>query len=183
MSEINILTVIDTNYVKKTFAGSYSTDPTRPTAMHGIGDYCYIFVDGTTVNSGQGTINVNFNAKPGDDVSFRGTSIYGNSEDAVIIYNVTHCANDGGGAVFNHAFNRFVPDVITRSKAAVPDPSAKNGLPVLHQPVNFTSLDSKVKAAGTACFLIFFAIYQLASDGQSQDLVTYIQIDPVITVA
>lgn len=178
MSEINMLAVIDTNYVKKALAGNYSKDPAHPKETHFSGDFCYILVNGEAVNKGQGNEYVDFNAKPGDIVKLRGTSIYGNSEDAVIIYNVVR-----GVSETTNVFNRFVPNVITRSKAAVPDMTKSNGLPALYKPVNFTSFDAEVRTAGTEYFLIYFAIYQLASDGQNQELVTYIQLDPTIRVA
>ena len=172
MSEINMLMVVDTKFVKKALAGKYSTDPEKPNHIDGQ----YMLVTGTTVNHGQGTMIVDFNANTGDEINFRGTSIYGNSEDAVIIYEVVHWRLDD-------VFNRFVPDVITRSKAAVPNTETRNGLPVVHKPVNFNSFDSKVKRAGTEVFVINFALYQLSSDGESQEFVSYMQCDPTIRVS
>lgn len=172
MSEINMLMVVDTKFVKKALVGKYSTDPEKPNHIDGQ----YMLVTGTTVNRGQGTMNVDFNARPGDRINFRGVSIYGNSEDAVIIYEVVHWREDD-------VFNRFVPDVITRSKAAVPDTTTKNGLPAVPKSVSFNSFDSVVKGKGTEVFVINFALYQLSSDGESQEFVSYMQCDPTIHVS
>ncbi len=60
---INILISIDTDSVKKSYPNP-SQDPNHATGIgHNLG---YMVATGTTVNSGQGTGDLNFNALVGD---------------------------------------------------------------------------------------------------------------------
>lgn len=171
---IDILNVIDTEYVKRVYPNP-SKDLTKPTPIDHNSEFM-ICTGSRGIVSGQGTWNLNFKAQVGDFVQFRSVSIYQNSDDAVIIYNVAPLAGQP------NVFNTFVSNVITRAKAAVPDTSKVNGMPATHQTVNFTSLDSKVARAGTESFWVQFGLYTISAAG-SQDLFGYYQWDPTITVA
>jgi len=169
---INVLVVIDTEYVKAHYAKN--TDPDHPTGIDHNSQYM-IATDPRGIVSGQGTADLNFNANPGDFVSFTGTSIYTNSDDAVIIYGIEYWSGD-------KVFNQFVPNLVNRQHAVMPDVTTDNGLPAITTSLNFTSLDSRVKQGGTENFYVNFSLYTLADDGQTQELYGYFYWDPTITV-
>lgn len=170
---INVLVVIDTEYVKSHYAKNSSSD--SPVGIDHNSQFM-IATDPRGIVSGQGTADLNFKANPGDFVSFTGTSIYANSDDAVIVYGIKYWNGD-------QVFNQFVPNQVTRKNAVVPDTSTSNGLPALTTSINFMSLDSKVKAGGTENFYVYFALYTLAEDGETQELYGYYYWDPTITVS
>jgi hypothetical protein len=171
--DIDVLIVINTEYIKSHYPNP-SQDPSNPTGIDHNSQYmiCY---DPRGVISGQGTADLNFRAFPGDHVRFRGTSIYQNSDDAVIIYSIRHWSGDN---VFNH----FTPEMVKRNRAVVPDVNTSNGLPPLQTPINFTSLDTSIQRSGTDNFYVFFALYTLGTDGESQNLYGYYYWDPTCTV-
>jgi hypothetical protein len=133
---------------------------------------CY---DPRGIISGQGTADLNFKANVGDLVSFRGISIYGNSDDAAIVYGIRYWKGD-------QVFNQFVPDLVNRKKAVMPDVNTTNGLPAVTASMNFTSYDSKMKQGGTESFYVYIAVYKLDSDGETQKLFGYFYWDPSVTV-
>ncbi|MBR8842173.1 MULTISPECIES: inclusion body family protein [Pseudoalteromonas] len=173
---INVLIVIDTEYVKAHYPHP-SQDQNSPTPIDHNSEFM-IASDPRGIVSGQGTAVLNFRANAGDNVSFSGTSIYGNADDAVIIYGIKQF---GGTQVFN----TFVTNSVNRTEAAVPNVNSgnNNGLPAAHVSTNFMTLDSKVRNSGTENFQVQFALYTLSSDGQSQSLLGYYQWDPTITVS
>lgn len=171
---IDVLIIIDTEYVKDRYP-TPSRDPDHPTPIDHNSQFM-ICNDPRGVVSGQGKADLNFKANPGDFVSFRGTSIYDNSDDAVIIYGIKYWEGD-------HVFNQFVPNLVTRKGAVMPDTNTGNGLPAIHGSLNFNSLDSRVKSGGTENFYVFFALYTLADDGESQNLLGYYFWDPTVTVS
>ncbi len=172
--QINILIVIDTEYVKANYPHP-SQDPNNPTGINHNSQFMICTGSRGSV-TGQGTADLSFQANPGDYVSFAGTSIYDNSDDAVIVYGIKYWQGD-------HVFNQFVPDVVKRQKAVMPDPNTTNGLPALQGPVSFSSFDAKVSQAGTENFYVYFALYTLASDGETQNLFGYYYWDPQIRVS
>ena len=170
--QINVLVVIDTDYVKDHYPNP-SKDPARPTGI----DHNSQFMICTDPRGGivnQGTADLQFSAQPGDIVSFTGTSVYANSDDAVIVYGIEYWKGD-------HVFNPFVPHLVRRNAAVQPDPNTNNGLPPLQVVQNFSSYDSKVKQSGTENFYVYFALYVLEG-GQSQQLYGYFYWEPAITV-
>lgn len=171
---INVLIVIDTDYVKQTYPNP-STDPENPTQIDHNSEYM-IAADPRGIVSGQGTADLNFRANAGDFVSFIGTSVYANSDDAVIVYGIKKF---GGDTVFN----TFVANTVNRSGAAVPDTSQLNGIPAIHTDISFMSLDSRVSQTGTENFQVQFGLYELDDSGQNQVLLGYYQWDPTITVS
>ena len=172
---IDILIVIDTEYVKKNCA--ISKDKNKPAGMDHNSQFM-LCTGSRGIVSNQGKADLGFQAKVGDYVSFRGVSIYQNSDDAVIIYAITKFSGV-------EVFNQFNANSLTRTKAVQPDPKSisRDGLPALNVPQNFLSLDSRVGASGTEGFMVTFALYTLASDGQTQDLYGYYTWDPTITVS
>jgi len=172
---VDILTVVDTEYIKSHY-GPNNNDKTNPRGIDHNSQYM-ICTGARKIISGQGTADLSFQANVGDYVSFRGTSIYQNSDDAVIVYGIK--LNSG-----TPVFNQFVTNSVTRNYAAQPDPNSPSydGLPAIKVKQNFLSLDSKVKQSGTEAFLVFIALYTLADDGQTQNLYGYYYWDPTITV-
>lgn len=171
---INVMIVIDTEYVKAHYPNP-SQDPNNPTGIDHNSQYM-IASDPRGVISGQGTADLNFAATPGDEVCFRGISIDGNSDDAVIIYGIKYWSG-------TNVFNSFIPNLIERTGAVVPDVTTTNGLPAKHIVMDFISLDSRVAKAGTENFYVYFALYTLGSDGETQNLYGYYYWDPTITVS
>jgi nematocidal protein AidA len=172
--QINILIVIDTEYVKAHYPNP-SKDPNQPTGIDHASQFM-ICTGSRGPVTGQGTADLSFQAIAGDFVSFVGTSIYDNSDDAVIVYGIKYWS----GA---QVFNQFVPNLVKRSKAVMPDPTTSNGLPALQAPISFSSIDSRVSQSGTENFYVYFALYTLGSDGQSQNLLGYYYWDPQIRVS
>lgn len=170
---IDILTVVDTEYIKKNY-GPNNNDKSKPKGIDHNSQFM-ICTGARKINGGQGTADLDFNANVGDFVSFRGTSIYQNSDDAVIVYGIK--LNSGVDV-----FNQFVPNSITREGAVQPDPKSSDGLPALKVKENFLSLDSKVAKKGKEAFLVYIALYTLADDGETQNLYGYYYWDPTITV-
>lgn len=172
--EVNILVVIDTDYILQHYP-NLSQDQNNPTGIDHSSQFM-ICTGARKINSGQGTADLSFSANVGDEVSFTGTSIYDNSEDAVIVYGIKHWNGDS-------VFNQFVPDLVTRNKAVVPDSNTSNGLPAIQTKLSFSSFDSKVKNSGTEGFYVYIALYTLSDDGESQNLKGYCYWDPYITVS
>ncbi|HEX2926291.1 MAG TPA: inclusion body family protein [Ruminiclostridium sp.] len=169
--DINVMIVIDTDYVKTNYPNP-SQDPNNPTGIDHKSQFM-ICTDPRGIISGQGTADLNFKACPGDEVSFRGTSIYGNSDDAVIIYGIKYWSGD-------NVFNTFLPNLVRRKGAVVP--SIPNVLPPNKVTMDFISYDSKVAMGGTENFYVYFALYTLDDNKETQNLFGYYYWDPTITV-
>jgi hypothetical protein len=172
--DINILIVIDTDYIISHY-NNPSKNPDSPTGIDHNSQFMICYSPRGIV-SGQGTADLNFKANPGDDVSFTGTSIYDNSDSAVIVYGIKYWKGD-------KVFNTFVTNLVTRSKAVMPDPNTPNGIPPTLQPMTFASYDARVAKAGKEDFYVWIAVYQLAGDGETQQLYGYFYWDPSITVS
>ena len=174
---IDILIVIDTEYVKKNCA--ISKDKNKPAGMDHNSQFM-LCTGSRGIVSNQGKADLGFQAKVGDYVSFRGVSIYQNSDDAVIIYAISKFPN-----TTIDVFNQFNANSLTRSKAVQPDPrsASHDGLPALNVSQSFLSLDTRVASSGTENFMVTFALYTLGDDGQTQNLYGYYTWDPTITVS
>jgi Inclusion body protein. len=171
--EIDVLVVIDTDYVRTNYPKP-SQDPNNPTGIDHNSQH--MIVSNANAISGQGTADLNFKAKAGDTVSFRSTSIYQNSDDAVMIYNIKYWSGD-------QVFNNFVYDAVIRKNAVVPNYNSPNGLPADTASITFSSFDSKVRNTGTENFYVQFALYTLdPNDSNKQILFGYYYWDPTITV-
>lgn len=171
---INILVVIDTEYVKTNYPNP-SQDPTKPTGINHSSQFM-ICTGSRGIISGQGSADLSFKANVGDYVAYTGTSIYDNSDDAVIVYGINYWNGD-------HVFNAFVPDLVTRNKAVMPDPTTNAGIPPTLNKITFSSLDSKVASSGKENFYVYFGLYTLADDGETQKLFGYFYWDPSVTVS
>ncbi len=172
--DINILVVIDTEYIKAQY-GKGSQDPNNPTGISH--DHQFMLCTGSRgIISGQGTGDLEFKAYPGDRVLFTGVSIYDNSDDAVIVYNIKHFQGD-------QVFNQFSTDTVVRNGAVQPNPDSpnRNGLPPLQKPTTFATFGSTVRQSGREGFGVSFGLYNLV-DGQKQELFGYYWWDPYITV-
>lgn len=173
--QIDILVVIDTEYIKRTY-GPNSHAKTEPVGINHSSQFM-ISTGARKILGGQGTADLSFQANVGDNVSFRGVSIYEDSDDAVIVYGIKHWSGD-------KVFNQFITNSVTRKYAAQPDPDSPSmdGLPAKKVSQSFQSLDSKIRQAGVENFYVYIALYTLANDGQTQDLYGYYYWDPQITV-
>jgi hypothetical protein len=169
---INVLIVIDTEYVKTNWPNP-SQDPAHPTGINHSSQFM-ICTGSRAPVTGQGTADLTFTAFPGDFVAFFGESIYANSDDAVIVYGINYWSGD-------NVFNQFVPNQVQRTGAVVPDGTTSNGLPAKQITSNFMSLDSKVKGKGQENFYVYFALYT-CNDGENQTLLGYYYWDPTIIV-
>lgn len=173
--QINVLVVIDTEYVKTHYPNP-SQDPANPTGIDHASQFM-ICTDPRGVISGQGTADLDFRANPGDVVSFAGESIYANSDDAVIVYGIKYWKGD-------NVFNPFVVNTVKRTGAVQPNTNSPtgNGLPAVQMPTTFITLDSKISGAGTEGFFVLFGLYALDANGEIQNLVGYYYWDPTVTV-
>lgn len=170
--EINILVVIDTEYIKKMYGPN--TNQNAPVGINHSSQFM-ICTGSRGIVSGQGTADLNFRANPGDNVAFTGVSIYDNSDDAVIVYGITYWQKD-------HVFGNFTSNLVTRNRAVMPNSDTQNGLPATSTKLTFASYGAKVKGSGTEDFYVDIALYTLADDGETQNLYGYYYWDPTITV-
>lgn len=175
--DIDVMIVIDTAAVTAANP-SPSTDPNNPTAI-GHNTQYMICSDPRGINSGQGTGDLNFNANPGDFVSFAAQSVTANAEDAVIIYNIAPFSGP-------NVLDSLSVDTVSITGAVFPNTtvSAPNvGIPPVQQAASFNTVDARVKQSGTEGYKVSFGLYQLDSTGENQVLLGYYSWDPTITVA
>ncbi len=170
---IDVLIVIDTEYVKRNYPKP-SQDQNAPTGINHNSQFMIVTGSRGKV-SGQGTADLHFEANPRDTVAFRGTSIYANSDDAVIVYGIKHHKGD-------KVLGRFRMDQTVRNRAVQPDADSENGLPPIHRKVNFNNLNAAVQRSGKEWYYVNFALYTLENDGQTQSLFGYYYWDPSISV-
>jgi hypothetical protein len=174
---ITVLVVIDTDYVKANYR-TPSQDSAHPTPINDKSEFM-ICTGSRGIIEGQGTPNLSFKANSGDDLSFSGQSVYGNSDDAVIVYAITPLT------LSNNLFpNGFTPIQVHKDGAAVPDHSTKNGLPAKHIPMDFMSLKTTLGERAKGHYTVSFAIYEFRADtfNEIQELVGYYTWDPYIEV-
>lgn len=170
--QIDVLVVIDTEYIKNKFPKNSNPDAAQ--GIDHLSQYMICYSPRGIV-SGQGTADLSFKANVGDNVSFRGTSIDQNSDDAVILYGIKYWKGD-------RVFNSFTTNIVSRNRAVQPDPSKPNGIPPIQTKQNFTSYDSKIGSGGTENFYVYIAVYTMGSDGQTQELYGYYYWDPQVVV-
>lgn len=170
---INLLAIFDTASIKAAYLDP-SQDPGNPTPIDQEGQFLLCGSASGTIQ-GQGTGNLTFQAAIGDYVNIAGTSIYNNSDDAVIIYGVAYAEGQ-------QVFNAFAPMLLPRSGAVMPDPDTADGIPPLQGSRTFSSLLSRVKSHGTEDVQLSFGLYALADDGETQELFGYYSWNPIIAV-
>ncbi|WP_212005729.1 inclusion body family protein [Chitinophaga sp. HK235] len=170
-NNISVLTIVDVEQIKS-LNPNPSQDPEKPQPIHynqGVTMRCPY--DHFVAEPGPG--NITFKANLQDSVSFRATTISGNSENAVIVYKIK--ANDSV-----NVFNPFLTNAITRTGSVVP--SSPNGVPAATDSLTFYSFDSKIRNKGTESFTIYLALYELDEIGENQVLYGYFYWDPTIQV-
>jgi nematocidal protein AidA len=172
--QVNVLVVIDTDYVKAHYPPN--TNQSSPQGIDHNSQFM-ICTGSRTPPVGQGTADLQFSANVGDFVSFTGTSIYANSDDAVIVYGINYWQGD-------KVFNGFESDLTTRNGAVMPNPASQpTGLPANQQAITFASYDSRIAKGGLEYFYVYFALYSLDSSGEKQNLYGYFYWDPSVKVA
>ncbi|KIO76717.1 hypothetical protein TH53_13670 [Pedobacter lusitanus] len=170
---IDVLVVIDTDYVKSHYARN--DRQSNPFPIDHLSEY--VIATGANGTRGQGTADITFSAAPNDRVCFRGVSAYNNSDDAVIVYGIKPYGSDQPDL-----FNTFNYDKVIRSGAVVPNEKIPNGLPAIPTRVSFYSYNSTVREQGSELYVIQFALYELDSTGEKQQIYGYFQWDPTIII-
>ncbi len=168
---INILITIDTDAVLKTY-GSGSQNSQSPTGIaHNMG---YMVCTGTSVNSGQGTGDLNFNALVGDTVRAFAVSGSDNFEDAVLLYGMPRYTGD-------QVFGTFIYESFQKS-TVIPN-SATTPLPAKTTTETFWFYQASVVAAGTEGYSVQFGLYTRDPNTGQPVLNGYYYWDPTIKVA
>lgn len=171
---IDVLVVIDTDYIKANYSPNNSQS--SPVNINHLSEY--VIATGANGVRGQGTADITFNAAPNDRVSFRGVSVYNNSDDAVIVYGIKPY-----GPGQPDLFNNFNYDKVIRTGAAVPNLSSPNGLPAIPASASFYAYNATVQRQGSELYVIQFALYVLDTDKETQKIYGYFQWDPTIKVS
>lgn len=175
---IDILVVIDTEAIKQYCVQNGitpSTNPSSPTQLPHVNNF--LLCTGASSIQNQGTGDLSFSAGPGDFVSFRGTSIYANSDDAVILYGIQPTGNV-------NVFNNFNYEKITRTGAVMPNPSTTNGIPAAQGTITFSSYSAQVAQSGTELFWVQYGLYIVdPNNKENQILFGYFAWDPTIVVS
>jgi hypothetical protein len=171
---ISVLLVVDTDSIQAQCANP-SQDAGNPTAIDHQGHYLICNRPRGRVG-GQATADLNFKAQVGDQVSFFATSVYNNSDSAVILYAIQHRSD-------SEIFHPFSPELAVRKAAVKPDPDSQYGIPPVRQRVSFTTFSSQIKRYGIQRFHLCLAVYVLGEDGQTQNLYGYFLWDPTIMVS
>jgi hypothetical protein len=168
---INILTTVDTDRVRKDYPNP-SKDSNKPT---GIGhNYAYMVCTGTTVNSGQGTGDLNFNALVGDLVRSFAVSGSDNFEDAVLLYGMPRFSGDQ--VLSDFKYQEFVKSTVVAGSSASP-------LPPKIVEETFWFYQADVIKKGTENFEMRFALYVRNLTTGQPELFGYYYWDPTIKVA
>ncbi|MFM0741712.1 AidA/PixA family protein [Paraburkholderia xenovorans] len=167
--KINVLAVIDTEYIKHNY--SSGDNPLSPTPVESEN----IFLIGVNPDFEAGELNIR--ARIGDIIYLTGTSADHNSTDAALIYNVHP---RGPKRVFASFKQRFM----TRQHAVQPDPdsASRDGLPALETIARFSDFESRVRAHGAELIHIDFALYVPSESGQRQELFGYYRCELNATV-
>lgn len=170
---INILIVPDTALIKRTCTKP-SQDITKPKLIKSNGQYVFYGSSNCVINK-KLTCKLSDNVNPTVILKFRSTSIYQNSSDAIIIYQVKKLNRLGAKSPFETCVRML-------DNAVQPDPHSASfdGLPALHVQQTFISCDSTILSSGTESYRIYFALYTLADDGTTQNLYGYFYWDTKI---
>eukprot|EP01113_Clastostelium_recurvatum_P041449 TRINITY_DN6585_c0_g1_i2.p1 TRINITY_DN6585_c0_g1~~TRINITY_DN6585_c0_g1_i2.p1 ORF type:complete len:194 (+),score=72.68 TRINITY_DN6585_c0_g1_i2:133-714(+) len=173
VNQINVALIVDTESVVKAYPKP-SQNPSNATAIGH--DHEFLIVTNSPQVDKQGTADVSFTARIGDEVSFFGVSTHGNAQDAIILYDITPVGE-------KNVFNDFVLNVLDRN-GVQPDPahSKDHGIPARHVPLTYNTIDSKIRQKGRESFWVHFALYKLNENQDDQVLVGYYKFDPTVTV-
>ena len=167
---INILITMDTDRVRKDYPNP-SKDSNNPT---GIGhNYGYMVASGTTVNSGQGTGDLDFNALVGDVVRAFAVSGSDNFEDAVLLYGMPPFTGDQVLSPF--AYQNFEKSTVVAQGPATP-------LPARIVDEEFWFFQANVVKKGTQGYKVQFGLYVRDATTGQPVLYGYYYWDPTIRV-
>jgi hypothetical protein len=168
---INILIAIDTDAVQRNYPNP-SKDPNSPTGIaHNMG---YMVCTGTTVNSGQGTGDLDFNALVGDTVRAFATSGSDNFEDAVLLYGMPKFS--GGEVLSAFNYQNFTKTTVNPQSTAAP-------LPAKIVDEEFWFYQASVVRSGNEGYEVRFALYTRDPNTGRPVLKGYCYWDPQIRVA
>lgn len=175
---ISITSVIDTDKILAKYGRQSTPNHMKPISITDLQSsaehYFFMVASNTTINSGQGTAYLNFNANVGDLVRFSSVSGSNNMDDAVLLYDITQYS---GTQVFNtfhiEDFNKVVPVLKSVSSSSIAVDT--------HPDQYFHSFASSVQRAGTEIFWVHFAIYTRNNNGK-MDLCGYYRWEPTIVV-
>lgn len=168
---INVLITIDTDRVKKDNP-TPSKDSTKPTPI--AHTYGYMVASGTTVNSGQGTGDLDFNALVGDTVRAFAVSGSDNFEDAVLLYGMPRFTGDQVMSKFN--YQNFEKLTVVAQGTDAP-------LPARIVDEEFWFFQANVVKKGKEGYMVQFALYIRDLTTGQPVLYGYFQWDPTIRVA
>jgi hypothetical protein len=167
---INILITIDTDTVQRSYPNP-SKDSNHPTGIaHNMG---YMVCTGTSVNSGQGTGDLDFNALVGDTVRAFATSGSDNFEDAVLLYGMPRFTGDQVMSAFN--YQNFTKSTVNPQSTSTP-------LPARIVDEEFWFYQASVIKSGTEGYMVQFALYTRDPNTGQPVLKGYYAWDPVIRV-
>jgi nematocidal protein AidA len=168
---INILIAIDTDAVGSKYPVG-SKDSNKPTGIaHNMG---YMIATGTTVNSGQGTGDLDFNALVGDQVRAFATSGSDNFEDSVLLYGMPPFSG-------TPVLGTFIYQNFTKS-AVIPN-SPITPLPAKTADEVFWFYQASVAQKGTEGYMVQFGLYTRDPNTGQPVLKGYYAWDPTIRVA
>ncbi len=173
---VNVMVIVDSDAITAVYPKNPNASKDNPTGLNhheGITMLCNI--ENYVGNINNDPANLEFKANVGDWVSFHAMTVSGNSESAVILYDVSSL----NGV---NVFNAFHATMETRTGAVLPNPGSQDGLPPTVQPVTFFSYDSKVANQGKEQLKMKIALYTLDDTGENQVLYDYFWWDPQIDV-
>ena len=173
-ASINILAIIDTDAITTVYDSNIH-DQKHPQKID-LDTEQMLCSGSRGIVSGQGTTNLSFKARHGDEISFRGVSTSNNSTDAIIIYDVKWEEGD-------HIFKAFTSNIVSITGAVAPNHITANGLPPRHETMNFSTFQSTINKHGTAAVGIRFGLYKLDENGENQSLYGYFEWDAQITIS
>jgi hypothetical protein len=173
---VNLVMIVDTDVIKSTYGPNNGQSAAKGLDHHeGIHLLCPKANYVGQANGQNDPANIIFSANVQDYVAFWGITMSNNSDDSVIIYDISPNAQNP------NVFNPFHSDEETLSAAIVP--SQPNAMPGQNTSVSFYSFESKVKNKGTEAFTISFALYEVdANDPEKQVLYGCYFWDPTIQV-
>ena len=173
-SDVEILIMIDTEYVKEMYPQP-SKDPVVPT---GIGHNSqFMICTGYHAGVSNGLVpTLIFSGNNGNRISLKADTVYGNANEDVVIYGVSYL--DEG-----NLHNNFLPDVVPGNVAAIPQVPNYGDTVSKNRIVNFTSCNTAEREKGLEKFLVYFALYSWDSKHLNQELIGYYYWDPALYVA
>ena len=186
LKNADVLMVVDGESLEKFMINngkSFSTDINNPFDIYGTDakKFQFLIAANDFVGNNQATSDLVLrNLTINDTVSFRGTTIDGNSDYAVIIYDVKYFS---GEQVLDNLMNKY----IERNLAVFPRKQENPLKPVppveVKQNSKFVRFAGDIVRTGKELYNIHFALYKTSSkDSNDQQLLGYFKYDPSIEV-